>query len=395
MKFSVLLPTRNRLEYLKYAIDSVLQQDYQDWEIIVSDNDSEDNIKDYIETLSDSRVKYFRTDSFIPVTANWNNAMDKCSGDYVIMLGDDDALMKNYFSTMVDLLSKFPNPDFIYTGTFLYAYPNVLPWRPKGLLQKFGNASFLKDKKEPFWLTKNECQHLVKQTFNFKIMFNYNIQFSLISRKFIEQTKINGKFFHSPYPDYYATTVMMLKGDRILACPYPLVTVGICPKSFGYYYFSNSEKKGSLTLNNSSDKTSLSSFMQLLLPGTDMNNCWLAALACVKENHPSNIHINIQRYRLLQTIQTFQVQTLNKEFDKKIVKDLWSRLSSREKLTSGLFFRCGFGLIRMLPYRIREKCAHLLAYLGGSNPRYGSKNIDGKFENISQVFRTIEPANYI
>ena len=44
MKFSVLLPTRNRLEYLRYAVETVRRQDYADWEIIVSDNCSEDDI---------------------------------------------------------------------------------------------------------------------------------------------------------------------------------------------------------------------------------------------------------------------------------------------------------------------------------------------------------------
>ncbi|MBS0615251.1 MAG: glycosyltransferase family 2 protein [Verrucomicrobia bacterium] len=396
MKFSVLLPTRNRLEYLKYAIDSVLHQDYQNWEIIVSDNHSEENIKQHIDQLNDNRIKYFRTDSFIPVTANWNNAMDKSMGDYVIMLGDDDCLMKNYFTTMVALLSKFPNPDFVYTGTFLFAYPNVLPWRPKGLLQKFGNASFLKDKKEPFWLSKEESILLVKEAFNFKIMFNYNIQFSLISRHFIEELKTTGSFFNSPYPDYYATIVMMLKGKKILACPAPLVTIGICPKSFGYYYFSNSEKKGTHTLNNSSDKTSLSSLQKILLPGTDMNDCWLSSLACVKEKFPlSGLKINTSRYRLLQIIQTFQLHTLGKESNIQNIKALWSKLSWREKLTTGLFFRCAYSLIKPFPYRIREKLAHLLAYLGGSNPRHGSINIEGPYENISQVFHTIDPSNFI
>ena len=48
MKFSVLLPTRNRLKYLKYAVDSVLAQDYVNWEIIISDNDSEEDIFSYM-----------------------------------------------------------------------------------------------------------------------------------------------------------------------------------------------------------------------------------------------------------------------------------------------------------------------------------------------------------
>ena len=48
---SVLLPTRNRLEFLRYAVETVLRQDDQDLEIVVSDNDSEDDIAGHVERL--------------------------------------------------------------------------------------------------------------------------------------------------------------------------------------------------------------------------------------------------------------------------------------------------------------------------------------------------------
>src|SRR5207245_7033676 len=51
VRFSVLLPTRNRLEYLRLAIETVRRQDYQDWEIIVSDNDSEQDVEGWIAGL--------------------------------------------------------------------------------------------------------------------------------------------------------------------------------------------------------------------------------------------------------------------------------------------------------------------------------------------------------
>ncbi len=70
MTFSVLLPTHNRLEYLRYAVESVRRQDDPEWEIVISDNDSTDDIAGYVEGLADTRVRYVRTDSFVPVTQN-------------------------------------------------------------------------------------------------------------------------------------------------------------------------------------------------------------------------------------------------------------------------------------------------------------------------------------
>ena len=64
MKFSILIPTRNRLDLLRYAVDSVRRQDYDDWEIVVSDNASTQDVAGYVRGLGDARVRYFRSDRF-------------------------------------------------------------------------------------------------------------------------------------------------------------------------------------------------------------------------------------------------------------------------------------------------------------------------------------------
>lgn len=239
MKFSVLLPTRNRLEYLKFAVKSVLQQDFQDWEIIISDNDSHEDIRGYISSLKDPRIKYFRSETFLPVTDNWNKALEQGAGEYVVMLGDDDCLGKGYFRKTLDLLQQYHYPDMIYSSALLFVYPKVIKKFPQGLLHIWGNASFLEGKKEPFLLDKSEALRVVKTAMSFRNNFNYNMQFSLLSRLFINKMQQYGPFFQPPYPDYYATTASLLKADRILAVPFPLVAVGITTKSFGYFYFND------------------------------------------------------------------------------------------------------------------------------------------------------------
>ncbi len=74
--FSVLLPTYNRLDLLTRAIETVRRQNFEDWEIVVSDNYSHEPIGAFIESLDDQRIKYVRTESFIPVTDNWQNALN-------------------------------------------------------------------------------------------------------------------------------------------------------------------------------------------------------------------------------------------------------------------------------------------------------------------------------
>ena len=227
MKFSVLLPTRNRLELLKYAITSVLKQNYDNWEIIVSDNASNENIEGYISSLKDPRIKYDRSEEFISVTDNWNRCLNQSSGDYVIMLGDDDILLKNYFQITRKLIENFQNPDLIYTNAFLYAYPGVLPDFPKGLFQTFGSLKAMPKHTSPFWLDLTSRIAIVQQTLKFQTAFGLNMQHALVHRSLIEKIKRQDKFYHSPYPDFYAMCALFIESERTLICPNELVVIGI------------------------------------------------------------------------------------------------------------------------------------------------------------------------
>lgn len=303
MKFSVLLPTRNRLFYLKYAVASVLKQDYENWEIIISDNDSQENISGYVKSLNDSRIKYHRTDCFVSVTENWNNAMNQCKGDYVIMLGDDDILLSGYFSTMIKLLAKFNNPNMIYANAYIYSYPGVIPSCPDGHLMTCKHYSLFNNATEPLWLSKEMARHLVKGHLNFKAHFGTNMQFILIKKDAIDRVRVNNQFFHSPYPDVYAMCKLMLEIEDILIYPIESVVIGVTPKSTGNFLVNNNEEKGMEFLNNTNEYFSLMNALStVILPGSYSLTCWLVSMETLRllSKKECNLKINYQRYRLLQ-----------------------------------------------------------------------------------------------
>lgn len=109
MKISILLPTRNRLDLLKLAIESVRLQEYSDWEIVVSDNASDDDIGAYVQSLGDPRIRCRRFEQLVPVTDNWNAALEAATGEYFVMLGDDDALVPGGYNVSW----RWPNPGLM------------------------------------------------------------------------------------------------------------------------------------------------------------------------------------------------------------------------------------------------------------------------------------------
>jgi len=391
MKFSVLLPTRNRLELLKYAVTSVLQQNEEDLEIIISDNYSDEDISGYIHSLNDKRIKYFRTDSFVSVTENWNNALNNSSGEWIVMLGDDDCLMKGYFSTMRQLIEQFHNPDFIYTHGFLFAYPNVLPGHPQGYIRTSSNAPFVINQPEPFLLHKAEALNLVKETFNFRCVFTFNMQYALVNKSFIVKMKREGQFYHSPYPDYYAMTSMMLLGERIVACPHPLVGVGISSKSYGYYHFNNLEEKGIDFLNNSHLQEVSQALSKEIFPGSQMNTSWLLSLEAIQNNFQEQfLKINFKRYRYLQIVSCLETFLKRTQSNQLQFSSFWKKLSFKEKCLYGIPFRT----FSLFPFIFRKKFVGLLHRIGKSHIPYPFKRLHSQFENIEDFFHGVDPFNF-
>ncbi len=388
----MLLPTRNRLGLLKYAVQTVLRQDYPDWEIIISDNFSEEDIAGYVRSLNDPRIKYYRTESFVPVTDNWNNALEKSSGDYITMLGDDDCLMKGYFTILHNLIRKFKCPDFIYNSAFLYSYPRVMPDFPDGFLEPYGYAQFLRSApKGPFWLDPQEAVNLARQSMNFRVLLGYNMQYAVVSRALIHSLKPAGEFYQSPYPDYYAMNVMLLKAKRILVVPIPLVTIGISPKSFGFYYFNESEQSGLSFLNNLPSDAIVDRLRKVLLPGAAYDASWLFAMETIKANYGAEfgLQVNYCRYRFLQVLHVIEKYSIDKKRAEPELQKLWSLLTVWEKLAYGYFLL----IISRTPQTVYRKALKRLNAAVATHPHYRAKRVQGKYENILDVFEHIDPLN--
>lgn len=392
MKFSVLLPTRDRLELLKYAIESVVRQGYPDWEVIVSDNYSEQDVAGYVRSLNDARIKYFRTDAFVPVTENWNNALEKSTGDYVVMLGDDDCLLRDYFQTLYQLIASRGHPDLVYHSALLYAYPGAMPGYPDGFLQAYGYADFLKNAKQPFWLDRAAALRSVRKSMNFMVSFGFNMQFALVSRRLVGTLREKGAFFQSPYPDYYAMNALFLKAESILVCPQPLVTIGMSPKSFGFYYFNRSESSGVEFLRNSLGQDALRRLKDALLPGTDMNDSWLAAMETLRVNYGSEfgLEVNCDRYRLLQIFQACIAGRDGSGSSRATLTDIWQRLRFGEKLVAASLWAM-VKVSGLLPYRLRQIATAGLTALLGIHPLYRPKRITGRYRNILEVYESLDP----
>jgi glycosyltransferase involved in cell wall biosynthesis len=90
---SIITTVYNGLPYLKECIASVLKQDFQDWELLISDDCSKDGSREYLDTISDSRIKYYKQEKNLGIFDNLNFLFSKASADISLILCQDDYLV--------------------------------------------------------------------------------------------------------------------------------------------------------------------------------------------------------------------------------------------------------------------------------------------------------------
>jgi len=105
-KISVCIPVFNGEEFIKEAIESVLNQSFEDFEVIIVDNNSTDNTVGIVKQFTDPRIKLFKNDTNIGLIPNWNKAMEYSRGKYIKILPADDLLLPGCLELQAEVLEK-------------------------------------------------------------------------------------------------------------------------------------------------------------------------------------------------------------------------------------------------------------------------------------------------
>ena len=114
---SFILPAYKR-KHLKSAIDSIIAQTVQDFELVVVDDNSPENLADVVRCC-DVRIKYYRNARNIGGTdlvAAWNHAMKYAIGEWCVLASDDDEYLPDYLEEMLRLACKYPKCDLFTQG---------------------------------------------------------------------------------------------------------------------------------------------------------------------------------------------------------------------------------------------------------------------------------------
>ena len=118
-KVSVIINCHNGEKYLKKCILSVINQKYQNFEIIFFDNYSLDQSKNIALGFGDERLKYFFSEKKIPLYQARNEALKETTGEIIAFLDVDDWWKENYLSSREKLFNN-ENYDYFYSNVFMF-----------------------------------------------------------------------------------------------------------------------------------------------------------------------------------------------------------------------------------------------------------------------------------
>lgn len=123
--FSVIIPTYNRPELLKDAIQSVIDQTFSDFELIIVDDHSTDNTKEVVDSFCDERIKYFLNDHAKGPGGARNAGLFRAKGEWVAFLDSDDMWLPKRLELLHEKTREIDNSvGLIYTGLTNYDFDN-------------------------------------------------------------------------------------------------------------------------------------------------------------------------------------------------------------------------------------------------------------------------------
>lgn len=119
MLFSITVPAY-KSAFLAQCINSVLTQIYTEFELIIVNDNSPEDLDTIVYSFTDARIRYFKNEvgyGAEHVVGNWNKCLEYAKGDFIICMGDDDRLKPNFLSDLYHLIQKYPDLDAYYSRT--------------------------------------------------------------------------------------------------------------------------------------------------------------------------------------------------------------------------------------------------------------------------------------
>lgn len=171
--------TFKRHDHLLSTLESIRKQTVSDFEVIVSDNDPGGSGRAAVESFNDSRFKYFCNEENLGMIKSFNRSIERSSGEYIVMIADDDPVYPDMLATLLKLKNDYPGYG-MYLGGCDWFCTHAAVGRLYGI--KVGTNSCLSNDHDLNYVHAFSPDEFVKDIFNAKIFKHYLWSVGMVKR---------------------------------------------------------------------------------------------------------------------------------------------------------------------------------------------------------------------
>lgn len=299
MTFSIIIPTRQRHDTLKYAIQSVLNQTYRDFELIIMDNFSTSETAEVTFSFGDDRIKYYRAPQRLSMVENWELALSYATGDYICFIGDDDGLMPDGLAIGQQLIQHYNTQAIVWDSPRYHWSSIITPWLRNILSISLTQAA-------PQVCDSRQFLGRVYGMVN-DYMYSPKLYHGLVHRSIIDKVKsINGGKYFLNFclaPDVYSGIVNAYYSESYLFSYRPLSISGASGHSTGMsgFFPSYNSKAFDTFLQEQNKNISTEVIHPRLIPSQNVFICMASDLSYIKDTFfPDDIEIQLNIRLLIQ-----------------------------------------------------------------------------------------------
>jgi glycosyltransferase involved in cell wall biosynthesis len=228
-KYTVVIPTRNSIDTLKYTLQTCLSQTYENFEILISDNFSDDGTAEYVKNLNDNRIRYIRTERPLSMTQNFEFALSNAKEGFIMCIGADDGLMPGAINYVDSIVKKY-KVTVVACQYAHYFWPNApVPQHGRLVLNALNfHKSNVEIRQSSEW---------VKKTLDFQTALYVcdlpGLYYGFVHRNVIDMAVKDGVYFRSITPDAYSAFATSINTEIYAYSFRPFSIAGISGRSNG------------------------------------------------------------------------------------------------------------------------------------------------------------------
>lgn len=226
LSYTLIIPTRNRQATALAAIASGLACRYPYLQIVVSDNSDDDRLRAELARRGWlDKVTYHKTERVLSMRDNWERGLDLAQGEYVSVIGDDDAILPDAPLLANVIFSRDPDLEVVQNGQAIYKWPDY-PFP--------GRQNFLRVDFDTRFILFSNPREVLKAAIDHRMNLGTGpgLYYGFVRRDFLERLKRQrGRWLVDPVPDFDSGYATLMYAKRYARNQRVMFIAGHCGKS--------------------------------------------------------------------------------------------------------------------------------------------------------------------